>query len=482
MRFFEILIVIGLALRLIGYAWPLSPRPKAFAYITGLVLLACLLHLALEKWRWQMAPAYALLLLLCLLEIAAWLPQPTPTGRATWFKLVSSLTKWIGLHLAWLALLLASLLSLVAPVFEIPEPTGPFAVGTKDLYFLDASRPERFTTDPTDHRELLVRVWYPAAPSKRASVQPYWPGLERSGPLLLKQIGLPTFLLEYQTLIPSHSYPNAPLAQAAPKYPVLIFSHGYTDDLSSQLTLMEDLASHGYFVFGISHPYEALTTVFPDGRILLVEPRVFLSPFLSQPQSRQVNLNDQVEVWSEDTRFVLDQLEAFNVGRHHTFFIGRLDLENIGVFGMSFGGATATEVCFRDQRCRAGANLDGSTFGYVDYRSAHLKTPFLFFYNEFSEGMNDRVYDGVENWAYRVTIAGTTHANFTDKGLWSPYLKYASKFINYYSGPIEARRMIELKRAYLLAFFDRHLKGLPAPLLESSNPAFPEVDYQFRAP
>ena len=43
----------------------------------------------------------------------------------------------------------------------------------------------------------------------------------------------------------------------ADRFPVLVFSHGYTGVPSSYTALLEDLASHGYAVLSVVHPYEA---------------------------------------------------------------------------------------------------------------------------------------------------------------------------------------------------------------------------------
>jgi hypothetical protein len=43
-------------------------------------------------------------------------------------------------------------------VVALPQPTGPFAIGRTTLRVIDTSRPEPFTDDPADHRELLLHI------------------------------------------------------------------------------------------------------------------------------------------------------------------------------------------------------------------------------------------------------------------------------------------------------------------------------------
>jgi hypothetical protein len=47
---------------------------------------------------------------------------------------------------------------------------------------------------------------------------------------------------------------------------------------------------------------------------------------------------------------------------------------------------------------------------------------------------------------------------------------------------IEGERMIDIQNVYSLAFFDKHLKGLAAPLLDGPSPDYPEVEFMSRHP
>jgi hypothetical protein len=77
------------------------------------------------------------------------------------------------------------------------------------------------------------------------------------------------------------------------------------------------------------------------------------------------------DVWYDDTRFLIDRLTAIDAGTDQETvgtrdrFAGRLDLERLGVAGMSFGGSTAGVTCIRDRRCKAGVNIDGWQFGQI---------------------------------------------------------------------------------------------------------------------
>src|SRR5207244_7460681 len=88
--------------------------------------------------------------------------------------------------------------------------------------------------------------------------------------------------------------------------------------------LVEDLASHGYIVVAIAHPHDAGIVQFPDGHVVV-------------PKA-QMDIAAALAVRVADTRFVLTQLAR--LGRSG-FFAGMPDLDQVGMFGHSLGGASA---------------------------------------------------------------------------------------------------------------------------------------------
>lgn len=79
------------------------------------------------------------------------------------------------------------------------------------MSLVDGSRPEVFTSDPDDRRDLAVQVWYPAVPAPGAKPEPFWEDAGVMGPRLAAGLGMPRFLFDHLSLVRSHSYPNAPL-------------------------------------------------------------------------------------------------------------------------------------------------------------------------------------------------------------------------------------------------------------------------------
>ena len=52
--------------------------------------------------------------------------------------------------------------SVLVPLDSIEPPRGKYDIGTQVYFWTDQSRGEVYTTDPSDFRELMVQVWYPA--------------------------------------------------------------------------------------------------------------------------------------------------------------------------------------------------------------------------------------------------------------------------------------------------------------------------------
>ena len=68
-------------------------------------------------------------------------------------------------------------------------------------------------------------------------------------------------------------------------------------------------------------------------------------------------LNSEYPFISEDISFLLDQIAIFKT---QGFYIGRIsDINNVGVFGHSFGGGTAVVNSYFDSRIDACMSLDG---------------------------------------------------------------------------------------------------------------------------
>jgi predicted dienelactone hydrolase len=366
---------------------------------------------------------------------------------------------------------------------ELPAPTGPHAVGRTSFDWADSSRVELFTDDPADVRELAVWVWYPAAPAATSEPAAYLPG--EWGAVLGPVLGFDP------SRVAAHSVESAPLAGEPASYPVLIFSPGSGFFAAAYAALAEELASHGYIVVGVNHPYNANVTVFADGRVILGVPDA--QPLPPDVDGQGGTGDTITEIHAADLQFVLDQLERLNDEAGP--FQGRLDRSRIGLVGHSLGGAAAAEACRVDRRCDAAVDMDGALWG--EAAATGLPVPFLLLMAE-QPSCRELAASGLTTieecetaqavltptWetahqaarpGYWLTVAGSRHGSFSDL----PFLPLPSELADPLLGgaTIVPARMWRVTNDYLLAFFDRHLNGVPSPLLDGPSPAYPEVEF-----
>lgn len=368
------------------------------------------------------------------------------------------------------------------PASPFTRPLGPFGVGTLDWLWIDQSRSEPYTKDPSDRRKLPVEVWYPADSVAGRGGAPYVARPAEFG------ANSPLKALEH---VRTYAVSGAPVAVAQRQYPVLIYNHGAGWPRFSATFVTEELASRGYVVFGVDHPGMDQTVLFSDGTSF--SPDTLRQPAGTRGDDQRVAaarvaqyLNDVAfPIWIDDSRFVLDRIAELN--RVPGPFQGRLDLSRIGMLGWSFGGAAAIEMLRTDPRVKAAVNHDGRLFGGA--MSEPLHKPFMLFHH----GIDDAAaapepvratareilsqiqsYDSTaralatDDW-YDVTIARTNHGHFSDLPLFMTLFQDTTLL----AGP----RAHEIIAAYTVAFFDRYLKGIDNALLNASGSPYPEVAF-----
>jgi predicted dienelactone hydrolase len=92
-------------------------------------------------------------------------------------------------------------------------------------------------------------------------------------------------------------------------------------------------------------------------------------------------------MWTSDTAFLVSRWQYLNAADPSGKFAGRLDMQRLGMFGHSFGGATALQFCHDDPRCEAGIDIDGVPYGNVVQEG--LEQPFLFLLSDHSRELVD---------------------------------------------------------------------------------------------
>jgi dienelactone hydrolase len=368
----------------------------------------------------------------------------------------------------------------------LPSPTGSFAVGRATYAWADDGTPDTLAPVPGTRRELVVWIWYPSEAGQSAPVMddylpaPWRAAVERDRGALNSR-----FLTRDLSQVHAHSLRNAAVSPRQPSYPVVIMRGGGSAEVANYSTLAEDLASHGYVVVGFDAPYRTFVVVFPDGRVMTRTPENNPELCFGLGDLEQARcVNKLLSAWTADIALVLDRLQRLNSSDASGKFTGRLDLTRVGVFGHSFGGASAAQFCHEDSRCKAGIDLDGAPFGSVIREGLHQ--PFMFVLSDqiHSSGPETRqilaniqsIYDRLPvDGRLRIVIRGASHFLFSDDGalLKSHIVLRTLRLLGIVG--IDGRRQLAVTAYCVHSFFDTYLKRASVSRLEVSSPLYPEI-------
>jgi dienelactone hydrolase len=364
----------------------------------------------------------------------------------------------------------------------LPTPTGPFAVA-RDVYdWVDDKTVDTLAPGSGTKRELLVWIWYPAN-AQSAKSDDYLPAQMR--PAAIPASGPLRLLTRDLAKVNGHSVRDAVVSSRERSYPVVIMRAGASSEVWNYSALAEDLASHGYVVVGFDAPYRTFVVVFPDGRVMRRTPENNAELCEGQePAAQNRCVNRVMTAWTSDTAWVLDRLGNLNASESPGKFKGRLDMTRVGVFGHSFGGATAAQFCHEDSRCKAGIDVDGQPFGSVI--QAGLHQPFMFLMADHSRESDPEshqimaniqsIYDRVPaDGRLHITIRGANHFLFSDDGalLKSRIVMRVLRAVGVVG--IDGRRQLVVTAYCVHSFFDAYLNAASVSPLKISSPLYPEI-------
>lgn len=457
MRPLEITTLVLLLLTLTTLLW-FRRKGTLPLYLLFAAILASIFQLVVESYRWQMVPAYALLAYLYFLYRRN---QVQPVG--IYAKSIGVLWMFLSLALPW-----------IMPVVTLPEPTGPYAVGTHTFHWVDSTRLEWFTDEKSDdYRELMVQVWYPAQQPNEKSPVPYIDQMDLRAEAIGAAGDFPGFLIYYIELFKTHSYEDAePVAAAAP-YPIVILSHGITGMHQLHTVLSEDLASHGYVVIAPDHSYDANMVIFPDGRVA-----DYRSDLTGNPDSVRLR-RQQLITRVGDIRFILTKIEEIQTGDIFPLLKGALNLDQMGILGHSYGGATAIQACQELPQLKVCLALDGWLSPLPDSTiQMGIQQPFLFLGRpQWSDSDYPDNYRLLERFLqtdqpnqFAFIVRGSRHLDFVDAPLLSPM---ASLLVE--TGTIDARRAVSIVNSGTRTFFDQYLRKTGGNFLRFIR-QYPEID------
>lgn len=477
MQSIDIAALIALLSTLAALAWGRK------ALVPALIALGLSFY-AVAAMHWQAAPSAVFSLVLL---FVVFLRRNAPTAIRTGWR-----------RFAMWAAAVAMLLSAAAPyaffpLFSLPAPDGPYPVGTSRIEWVDSSRLGVLEDEANEPRRVMAQLWYPADPEDRHPYAPYLAAehIRSEGASIAENAGYKPFELLHLSAIPTHSRRDAEPNRDG-HFPLVLFNHGYRMYPAQNTPLFEELASHGYVVVSIGHPYDSARIDFADGTRknstpFRVTPALTeaLNALVARPDLENWNaafpayaaaiakdrLSKSEKAWEADTAFVLATLEAGRGSPWLARLAERIDFSRLAYGGMSFGGGIAVNACEMEPRCRAAFSLDGVAYDPAMFDHA-VRAPLLLLHSDWVEhplfrgqprDPNEHPMDfAYRRWAaeeenrndFRMRVRTSAHMAMTD-------LVHLTRWPgrDAFYGTIAPDDMDGVLRSFTLAFLDKFVRG-----------------------
>lgn len=348
----------------------------------------------------------------------------------------------------------------------VPSPPGPYDVFYNTAKMIDNTRVDPFDPKhgkravmtsifaPTDCKVDLEKIDYlPAATAQYYSD-------------LYSTYGLPNGSIQSIHL---QMCPEPPKEHHMP-YPVVIFSPALGTTRLFYNAIAQSVASAGYIVVSVDHPYDTEFLEFPDGSILTA----------ANISDEQIPLD--VDTRARDIMFVLDQLStkagvaALLPGRR----AGGLETRRVAMYGHSLGGAATASAMHLDRRIVAGANLDGSMFGPVLQKG--VQAPFLLFGHENKTQATDpswaEFWSNLRGWKLELELSQSQHYTFSDLPLLVKLLGLPVEKVPAFQtmiGVLDGSKAFEIVHRTVVAFLDFGLRRTSSSPLQGVISQYSEV-------
>ena len=230
-------------------------------------------------------------------------------------------------------------------------------------------------------------------------------------------------------------------AEVDKRCPVILLSPGNSTNVEFYSVYGEELASRGFVVFGVNHPYDVNAVRLADGSV---------ATYRERPPGDPEALAIRMAQRSADVRFLVDRLTALNDGDGP--LAQHLDLSKLGIMGHSLGGMTAAEVCATDDRFLACINVDGLHAGNpyaARPDGAPPPQPFKYIGKERTIGSRTAKLIADNPQATLASVPDARHMDFADVSLFEPAL-------NPFDG--RAYRVLAQTRHEVAEFFEQWLR------------------------
>jgi predicted dienelactone hydrolase len=295
---------------------------------------------------------------------------------------------------------------------------------------VDSSRHD--VIDTAQYRTLPVWVWYPA--DKDAAAAPGYPLPEKwrqeQGLYLDNKIGKggSRFLQGLKVW----AVADAPVASGSQKFPVLVFGPGYTWLPTDYSSIIEELTSSGYIVVGFVPTGFASFTQLASGTMIECTLPV-----------------QQQDIVFADALFVRKHLYTLQEG----WLKGRIDTNDVGIFGHSQGGAAATVGMLT-----ATGKMDREGRERSEYRR----------HSDWVRATDEAKV------SLRVRITDIRHLNFNDIAL-VPEGQMTAEERKNKIGMVNGAETLKTIAAITRSFFDAYLKEYSFPSMVELEKEYPQV-------
>ncbi|MCF4098838.1 alpha/beta hydrolase family protein [Maritalea mediterranea] len=350
----------------------------------------------------------------------------------------------------------------------LPNPSGPNLVGY-----------QRTNLEQGD-RWVDIQIFYPATEKTDQQPAAMPPVLAAQ---MAKSFGAPEAAMQDDRPLPVYIGAEA----VAGPHPVIIFNHGHGMYAGQNSHQVIELASHGYVVMAISHPghslvaFKGVEPTLKSEDVANYPPEVAKALLTRQAegydQLREAatmdewttamaaleteafgQISGQFQDWIDNNTLLLDQLPALQAGTVTTAIAGTLDLDKIGYFGHSFGGAVATHMNMQDDRVSASYSLDGPAFTW-----SIADAPNGAFCFAYGNANNQAGIKSDMSWVNQqiakatngceLVFDGAAHMNFSDLNEIS-FLKFFGML-----GPVDHHVMRNSLNQSLVEFFNSTLRN-----------------------
>lgn len=290
--------------------------------------------------------------------------------------------------------------------------------------------------------------------------------------------------------VPVHFYyPKTESEEHRNAFPLVLFSHGAFGYYQSNSSSYLELASRGYVVVSLDHPYHSFFTKDTNGKIITVDPAFMQEVmYVNDNNTPENDIFDTSSRWvsirTADINFVLDQIQIanakdemsdswyYNDTSEEALFdaIKMAQCDNIGLYGHSLGGASAVSVGRQRKDVKAVIDLDGTMLGeqvaFEDGKYSFQAEPYpvpVFAINTEYHHIASIEYGDlyVNNHVIENALDGKStyfknagHMNFTDLPLFSPVL---ASMLG--TGSIDEESCIKQTNELVSMYFDHYLKN-----------------------